>query len=48
VLDQANVGRRTRAYEAPDVIAAFDDLERQLASPTGATLAPSSFPPPPL
>jgi len=37
VLDQANVGRRNRAYEAPDVIAAFTDLERRLASPTGDT-----------
>ena len=33
VLKQANLGRRNRAYEAPDIIAAFTDLERQLARP---------------
>ena len=33
VLRQVNVGRRNRAYEAPEIIAAFTDLERQLASP---------------
>lgn len=37
VLDRANVGRRNRAYEATDVIVAFTDLERQLASPMGDT-----------
>jgi hypothetical protein len=31
------VGRRNRAFEAPDIIAAFTDLERQLASPEGDT-----------
>jgi len=31
------VGRRNRAYEAPDVIAAFTALERRLASPDGDT-----------
>jgi hypothetical protein len=38
VLQQVNVGRRNRAYEAPEIIAAFTDLERQLASPEGDTL----------
>lgn len=37
ILSQVNVGRRNRAFEAPDVIAAFTDLERRPASPTGDT-----------
>jgi Fic family protein len=37
ILRQVNVGRRNRAFEAPEVIAAFTDLERQLASPAGDT-----------
>ncbi len=37
VLRQVNVGRRNRAFEAPDLIKTFTDLERQLASPTGDT-----------
>jgi Fic family protein len=37
VLQQVNVGRRNRAYEAPEIIAAFADLERQLALPEGDT-----------
>ena len=37
VLQQINVGRRNRAYEAPEIIAAFSDLERQLALPEGDT-----------
>ena len=37
ILQQVNVGRRNRAYEAPEIIAAFTDLERQLASPQGNT-----------
>lgn len=37
ILRQVNFGRRNRAYEAPDVIDAFTDLERQLASPEGDT-----------
>jgi Fic family protein len=43
ILNQVSVGRRNRAFEAPDVIQAFADLERQLASPEGNTLtsAPS-------
>jgi len=38
ILRQVTVGRRNRAFEAPDIIAAFVDLERQLASPEGDTL----------
>ncbi len=38
ILEQVTVGRRNRAFEAPDIIAAFTDLERQLASPEGDTL----------
>jgi Fic family protein len=37
VLSQVTVGRRNRAYEAKDIINAFTDLERQLASPEGDT-----------
>jgi Fic family protein len=37
VLRQVNIGRRNRAYEAPEIINAFTDLERQLASPEGDT-----------
>jgi Fic family protein len=37
VLTQVTVGRRNRAFEAPDIVAAFTDLERQLASPGGDT-----------
>ncbi len=37
VLHQITIGRRNRAYEAPEIIDAFTDLERQLASPTGDT-----------
>ncbi len=36
-LRQVNIGRRNRAYEAPEIIAAFTDLEQQLASPEGDT-----------
>ena len=38
ILRQVTVGRRNRAFEAPAIIAAFTDLERQLASPEGDTL----------
>jgi Fic family protein len=38
VLTQTTIGRRNRAFEAPDLIDAFTDLERQLASPDGDTL----------
>lgn len=34
ILRQINVGRRNRAFEAPDIIEAFTDLERRLSSPT--------------
>jgi hypothetical protein len=33
VLRQVTVGRRNRAFEAPDIIAAFGALERQLGRP---------------
>lgn len=33
ILRQISVGRRNRAFEATDVVTAFTDLERQLASP---------------
>ena len=47
VLRQVTVGRRNRAFEARDVIDAFADLERQLASPSGDTeVAPPSRPVP--
>ena len=38
ILRQVTVGRRNRAFEAPELIAAFTALERQLASPEGDTL----------
>jgi Fic family protein len=38
VLTQTTLGRRNRAFEAIDLISAFTDLERQLASPDGDTL----------
>jgi Fic family protein len=37
VLSQVTVGKRNRAFEAKEVITAFTDLERQLASPAGDT-----------
>ena len=37
VLSQTTVGRRNRAFEAAEVIRAFTDLERRLASPSGDT-----------
>ena len=37
VLVQVNVGRRNRAFEAPELIEAFTALERRLASPSGDT-----------
>jgi 2C-methyl-D-erythritol 2,4-cyclodiphosphate synthase len=33
ILSQVTVGRRNRAFEAGDVIRAFTELERQLATP---------------
>jgi len=38
ILHQVNLGRRNRAFEATEVIAAFTDLERRLGSPEGDTL----------
>ena len=38
VLVQINVGRRNRAFEAPEIIDVFKALERRLASPSGDTL----------
>ncbi len=37
ILVQVTVGRRNRAFEAPEIINAFTDLERQFASPDGDT-----------
>jgi Fic family protein len=37
ILVQSRAGRRNRAFEARDVIDAFTDLERRLASPGGNT-----------
>lgn len=37
VLKQTTVGRRNRAFEAEELIVAFNTLERQLASPAGDT-----------
>ena len=37
VLKQVTVGKRNRAFEAPELIEAFTALERQLASPEGDT-----------
>ena len=37
ILRQITIGRRNRAFEAPDVITAFTALERQLASSEGDT-----------
>ncbi|HEY5044392.1 MAG TPA: Fic family protein [Solirubrobacteraceae bacterium] len=38
ILHQITIGRRNRAYEAPEIVEAFTDLERQLASPAADTL----------
>ena len=37
ILTQVSWGRRNRAFEAPQIIDAFTDLERQLASPMSNT-----------
>ncbi|HEV2999322.1 MAG TPA: Fic family protein [Solirubrobacteraceae bacterium] len=37
VLKQVTAGRRNRAFEAGDLVDAFNELERQLASPDGDT-----------
>jgi Fic family protein len=39
VLRQVTIGKRNRAFESPEVIAAFTQLERRLASPAGDTHA---------
>jgi len=39
ILRQVTIGKRNRAFEAPEVIAAFTQLERRLASPVGDTHA---------
>jgi len=41
VVSQVSVGKRNRAFEARDIINAFTDLERQLASPGGDTRSSS-------
>jgi len=38
VVRQVSMGRRNRAFEAREIVAAFTDLERRLASPVGDTL----------
>ncbi|MCK9250063.1 MAG: Fic family protein [Solirubrobacteraceae bacterium] len=48
ILRQITVGRRNRAFEAPELIEAFTVLERRLASPAGDTVAsPPARPVPP-
>jgi hypothetical protein len=43
ILTPIKAGYRNRAFEARDIIDAFSDLERQLASPAGNTaIAPSA------
>lgn len=37
ILKQTTIGRRNRAFEAPELLDAFGDLERQLASPDADT-----------
>jgi Fic family protein len=37
ILQQTTLGRRNRAFEAPEMIDAFTNLERRLASPAGDT-----------
>lgn len=37
ILKQTTIGRRNRAFEAPELLDAFNDLERQLASPGADT-----------
>jgi len=44
---QITIGQRNRAYEAPEIIEAFTDPERQLASPEADTrTSPPSRPVP--
>ncbi len=37
VIRQVSMGRRNRAFEARDIVSAFTDFERRLASPVGDT-----------
>jgi hypothetical protein len=37
IVTQVNIGRPNRAFEAPELIKQFTDLERRLGSPTGNT-----------
>jgi len=37
ILTQTTIGRRNRAFEAPELLDELNDLERQLASPEGDT-----------
>ena len=37
ILNQVSIGARNRVFEAPEIIEAFSDLERELASPEGDT-----------
>lgn len=37
ILKQISLGKRNRAFEAPEVLTAFTSLERRLASPAGDT-----------
>jgi Fic family protein len=48
ILSQVTVGKRNRTFEAKEIIDAFTDLERQIASPAGDTRssAPSRPVPP--
>jgi Fic family protein len=39
ILRQVTIDKRSRVYEAPEIIDAFTALERQLASPQGDTVA---------
>lgn len=47
VLRQVSMGKRNRAFEAHEVIAAFTQLERRLASPSGDTRTASPVRPVP-
>ena len=47
VLEQVNLDRRNRAFEAPELIELFTALERQLSSPTGDARTSTPFRPVP-
>ena len=47
VLEQVNVDRRNRAFEAPELIELFTALERQLSSPAGDTITSAPLRPVP-